>query len=110
LAIVVALWIGHALLWRYLISSTVPDDQDLLEHGESRRFVRLYDDMSLVHDLGAPAASDKLADLSYPPARRPVVKMWWEATTAFVSLQVRAEGDHLVFRWTAAPLVADRTV
>src|SRR5205085_4894565 len=41
-------------------------------------FLQLYDDVALIHDLGRPAESEHLADLAYPPARRPIVKLWWE--------------------------------
>ncbi len=100
LGIVAVLWFVHALLWRYVFSSSLPDDQDVFGDSEPREFLRLYDDMALVHDAKAPPTSDKLADLSYPPARRPILRIWWQAGTA-PGVQVRISHDRLEFHWPA---------
>ncbi len=69
------LWFGHAALWRLVFGNHVPDDQDLFAGGEPRQFLQLYDDVDLVHDVGAAFDADRLGDLSYPPARRALFKL-----------------------------------
>ncbi|MEP7002346.1 MAG: hypothetical protein ABI969_17790, partial [bacterium] len=98
LGIVGLLWFGTAALYRYLISSSVKDDQNEFLNGEPRQFLRLYDDTALVHDLAAPFGSDRLTDLSYPPARHALLKMWWTPGTA-ATLTIRILRDQLVFRF-----------
>jgi hypothetical protein len=109
IAIVTGLWFLHAILWRYVFSASVPDDRNELAGGEPRQFLRLYDDVALVHDGKAPLDSEKLADLAYPPARRPLLKLWWQAGTA-PSVKLRIDHDRLVFHWDAPAGTPDQTV
>lgn len=109
IAIVLALWFLNAVFFRWVFSSSVPDDKNLFAGGEPRQFLRLYDDTTLVHDLGKPAASDLLADLSYPPARRAMIKLWWEPKLG-PTLSVKVGHDRVEFQWLGAPPVANRIV
>lgn len=109
MGIVLVLWFVHAVFWRWVFSSSVPDDQDLLSTGEPRQFLRLYDDVSLLHDLAAPITSEKLSDLAYPPARRPLLKLVWQAGTQ-AKLQIQIQHDRLVFHWPGLPAGTDTTV
>ncbi len=118
--IVLVLWFVHAILWRKVFSASVPDDRDAFKDGEPRQFLRLYDDVGLVHDAKAPLDSDTLADLAYPPARRPLLKLWWQPGSApsvklgFVVDQglpgERVVHDRLVFHWDAPVGTADQSV
>ena len=108
-AIVLALWFLNAVFFRWVFSSSVPDDKNLFASGEPKQFLRLYDDISLVHDLGKPDTSELLADLSYPPARRAMIKLWWEPKLG-PTLSVKVLHDRLEFQWLGVPAVANRTV
>jgi hypothetical protein len=106
---VAGLWILHAIFWRYVFSSSVPDDRNDLGGGEPRQFLRLYDDMALVHDFKAPLTSERLADLAYPPARRPLLKLWWEAK-AQPKVQIDIKHDRIVFTWPPLGPAGNQTV
>jgi hypothetical protein len=113
IAIVVALWFLHAVLWRWVFSASVPDDRNAFAGGEPPQFLRLYDDVGLVHDLAAPPQSERLADLLYPPARRPLLALWWEAGPApggVPGVKLRIDHDRLVFHWDAPADTPDLTV
>ena len=107
-AIVLALWFLNAVFFRWVFSSSVPDDQDLFSSGEPRQFLRLYDDVGLVHNLGKPLDSERLGDLAYPPARRAIVKFWWEPVGGQTALVVIAH-DRITFSFPGSA-VASRLV
>lgn len=107
-AIVAAVWLLNAAFCRKLFSATVPEDQDLFANGDPSQFLRLYDDVALVHDLGKPADSEHLADLSYPPARRPMLKFWFTGGLG-LGVQVQIRNDRLTFRFPS-PTASPRTV
>jgi zinc dependent phospholipase C len=109
IVIVAGLWFVHAVLWHKAFSASVPDDRNEFAGGEPRQFLRLYDDVALIHDARAPLDSERLADLVYPPARRPLLKLWWQAGTA-PSVKVRIDHDRLVFHWDAPAGTPDQTV
>ncbi len=109
MSIVLVLWFVHAILWRWVFSNHVADDQDLFASGEPRQFLRLYDDVGLVHDMQAPFDSDRLGDLAYPPARRPLLKLRWEPE-GVNTLTLRVDHDRLVFHWTIPAATPDRIV
>ncbi|MEP7380595.1 MAG: zinc dependent phospholipase C family protein [Gemmatimonadota bacterium] len=109
MGIVLVLWFVHAVLWRWVFSNHVPDDKDLFAGGEPRQFLQLHDDVGLVHDLAAPFDSDRLGDLSYPPARRALFTLRYEAVGANI-LTLRVDRDRLTFRWTIPAATPDRVV
>ncbi len=109
LGIVAVLWFVHALLWRYVFSSSTPDDQNVFANGGPRQFLRLYDDMELIHDAKKDVTSDRLTDLSYPPARRELFKIWWQAGTA-AGVQVNIKHDRLEFHWPAPAGIVNQVV
>jgi hypothetical protein len=108
LAVVIVVWLLNAAFCRKLFSASVPEDQDAFQNGDPSQFLRLYDDVALVHDLGKAADSEHLADLSYPPARRPMLKFWFSLGLAS-PVHVRVEKDRLTFRF-ALPTSSPRTV
>ena len=109
LGIVAVLWFVHALLWRYVFSSSVPDDQNQFASGEPLEYLRLYDDMGLIHDFSAPFTSERLTDLAYPPARRPLLALWWEAK-AQAKVQIDIKHDRIVFVWPPLAPAGNQTV
>lgn len=109
MAIVLVLWFVHAILWRWVFSNHVADDQDLFATGEPRQLLRLYDDVGLVHDMQAAFDADRLGDLAYPPARRPLLKLRWEPK-GVNTLTLRVRHDRLVFHWTIPAGTPDRIV
>src|SRR5690606_5122321 len=59
--IVLALWIIHALLWRYVFSDELPEDP--ARFGGPRgpvRYLHLYDDATLIREPGAAADATRL--------------------------------------------------
>ena len=107
-AICIGLWFLFTVLFRWVFSSSVPDDQNDFASGEPRHFLRLYDDVALVHDLGKAADSEKLIDLAYPPARRPIVKFWW-VPVGNQTAQVVIAHDRITFSFPGSA-VANRVV
>jgi hypothetical protein len=109
LAIVVVLWFVTAILFRYVFSSHVPDDQNLFANGDPRTFLRLYDETTLVHDLGAAITAENFGALSYPPARRPLFKIWWEPAVQ-PNATMLISHDRLLFSWPGLATPGDQTV
>jgi Zinc dependent phospholipase C len=109
IVIVGALWFLHAVLWRWWFSGHVPDDQAAFSPREPRQFLQLYEDVSLPHDIAAPFESDRLADLVYPPERRPILKLFYVAVGAN-ALTLRIDHDRLTFQWTIPAAIPPRVV
>ncbi|MGQ0648979.1 MAG: zinc dependent phospholipase C family protein [Gemmatimonadaceae bacterium] len=109
MGIVLVLWFLHAVAWRYWFSSSVPDDQDLFSAGEPRRLLHLYEDVGMVHDAGTAFDSDRLTDLAYPSAHRPLYKLVWEPVGAN-TLTLRVDRDRLTFQFTIPAATPDRVV
>jgi hypothetical protein len=102
-------WFGFAKAAQWAFSSSMPDDKNEFANGEPRQFLALYDDVSLIHDLSKPFDSEHLADLAYPPARRPIVKFWW-IPVGNSTAEVVVRQDRLDFTFPNSAGVAPRTV
>jgi len=100
LVIVVALWIVHALLWRYVFSGEHAEDPHRFDTVDPpRKYLQLYDDATLIVQPEGFAGSEKLSDHIYPTSRRPLLKLWFEGAG---TLRVRIDHDRMVFTTDAA--------
>ena len=92
LLILGALWIGIALLMRYLGGGQLPADEASQFVTGRRHHVQLFDDTTLF--ARNPGVSPTLADLHYPSGRRGLMKIWWTGNGAPT---IRSTRDTLLF-------------
>jgi hypothetical protein len=109
LGIAGVLWVVHAILWRWVFSRELPEDPYRFNGGEPRRYLRLYDDATLIRAPGAAADATRLGDFIYPPTRRPILKIWWEGPAA-PPLSLRIDHDRLVFSFDGAGAGPKQTI
>jgi hypothetical protein len=98
LFLVVAFWVLLALYLRLENGGAEADPEASVFVTGRKHYVRLYDDTGLVGL--PPGPSPTLAELHYPPDRRPLLKLWWEEEGT--TLHLRSDRDRLVFSLSAA--------